>query len=98
VFEALKQSAIQLAADRMLKPYGLELKHFVPGRLRVAMPNWKSREREVRRLMEEMEQDPDVNYVEFTEITGSLLIEYNKEATLDKAILTRWKGIISKYM
>jgi len=98
MLETLKEAALKLAAQKMLAPYGLELKHYVPGRLRVVVHNWQTREQELRRLIGEMENDPDVRVVTFTEATGSLLIEFNKDAAFSQEILNRWKGIISKYM
>ncbi|MCL1948778.1 MAG: hypothetical protein FWF59_03500 [Turicibacter sp.] len=97
MFDNLKKNMSQMAIEKLLKTYGLQLKHFTPGRLRLAMPGWKSREGDLRKLLEEMKQDPDVSAVEFTEVTGSILIAYRESAPMEKAAIDRWRAILEKY-
>lgn len=82
----------------VLKRYGLQLKHFIPGRVRFAMPDWQANEAKVLSLIEEMKNDSDVISVEFTKETGSILIYFNKDALNQSDTLNRWKTIIKKYM
>jgi len=98
MLENLKKNLGQMTAQKLLKNYGLELKHFTPGRVRLAMPSWQTREADIRRLLQEMKADPDVTGVEFTEVSGSILIQYKPEAPKNPATVARWRRILEKYM
>jgi hypothetical protein len=64
----------------------LEVKHFLPGRLRLYSPKIKNREDIKEMLISQLMKIQYINYVEFNTITGSVLIKYDKEK-LDAVII-----------
>ena len=98
MLEIIQNTLIRKKVEHLLTQYGLELKHFLPGRLRVVILDWRSREEMVLDLLSEIKNDADVISVEFTKETGSVLIYFNKEAMNQPKVLNRWKTKIEKYM
>ena len=98
MLEIIQNTIIRKKVDNLLNAYGLELKHFLPGRLRVVILDWQSREEMVLDLISEIKNDADVTSIEFTKETGSVLIYFNKEAMNKPEVLNRWKTKIEKYM
>lgn len=97
MIEVIKNTVIQQMIQSFSKKHGLEILHFLPGRIRVKILDWKSREEKLNSLLKEMESDPDISSVSFTPETGTLLVTFRKEAIADKDSLRRWKNVAKKY-
>lgn len=98
MLEQIQNKIASKKVEALLKKHGLQVKHFLPGRIRIAMPNWQANEAKVLSLIEEMKNDPDITSVEFTKETGTVLIYFNKDAITHPTTLNRWKTTIKKYM
>lgn len=59
--------------------------HFIPGRLRLQSPQWKTNVLLIEKLVKELQAQPFVFSVQPTPVTGSLVITY------DAAYLTKIK-------
>ncbi len=97
MFTKVKEIAVRQKIIYLLKKYNVELKHHTPGRVRVKLSNWRSKQEMLQRLLGELEQDIDVKSIEFTEYTGSVLIHYNEAALKDSFAHNRWTLIFEKY-
>ncbi len=82
--------------ERILLPYGVQVVHFIPGRLRVKLHNWKSREVLLTCLIEELRMDKSVASVHFTRESGTALILYD-HSSVNGETLKRWIGLFQKY-
>ena len=98
MLDKIKNTMARKQVEVLLKEYGLELKHFLPGRVRVAIVNWQGREKLILNLLEEIKNDPDVISMDFTKETSTVLIYYNKKAIHNPMTVNRWKAQIKKYM
>ncbi len=83
--------------ESILRKYGIQVRHALPGRIRLGFPEWKTNEDKVLLLMSEMALDPDITSIEFTKETGTALILYKHEAINQSDSITRWLSIIEKY-
>lgn len=93
----VKEVVVRQRIISLLKKYNVELKHHKPGRVRVKLSNWRSKQEMLQRLLGELERDIDVKSIEFTETTGSVLIHYNEAALKDSFAHNRWTQIFEKY-
>ena len=82
--------------EKNLLAYGVQVVHFLPGRLRVKLHNWKSREVLLACLIEELRMDKTVTSVHFTKETGTALILYD-HSSVNGETLKRWIGLFQKY-
>lgn len=93
----IKELVIRKKIKHLLKKYDVELTHYTPGRIRVKLFNWENKREMLQQLIGELETDVDVESIEFTEQTGSVLIFYNQIALKDPSAHTRWMLIFEKY-
>ncbi|MED4351942.1 hypothetical protein P9265_06275 [Schinkia azotoformans] len=93
-----KNKLIKKRIESLLRKYGIQVKHSLPGRIRLGFPGWKEREEKVLRLIEEMKLDPDIASIEFTKETGSALIYFNQNSDNQSNSFNRWLSIIEKYL
>ena len=93
----LKELAIRHKLSSLLERYHVELKHYIPGRLRVVIRNWHTNADQIMMLVEDLKTDPDVNSIEFTKETGSVLIHFNPEAVENRQAIDRWIQVFNKY-
>lgn len=93
----LKEFAIRQQLAKHLDTYHIELKHYLPGRLRIVINNWRRNEGQIMQLAEELKQDPDVQSIAFTKETGSVLIHFNPEAIQNRVVIERWLRVFQKY-
>ena len=93
----LKEYAMRQHLARLLETYGIELKHYLPGRLRVVIRNWHINAEQLFAFAEEMERDPAIHSIAFTKETGSVLIHFAPQAIQDRAVVDRWLRIFQKY-
>lgn len=94
IYQAIQNKKIEF----LLKKHNIQLKHYLPGRIRLALLDWQSNEQQVNSLLQEINEDQDVTSVEFTKETGSLLIHFNHEAINNPNVLNRWLTTIQKYI
>ncbi len=91
--EKISQKKIQSA----LTKYDIELKHFLPGRVRVQVLHWKEREQILQTLLDDIRNDQSIYSVEFTSESGSVLIHYDYEASKLQETQKRWLSVLQKY-
>lgn len=93
----LKEFAVRQHLVKLLDTYHIELKHYIPGRLRITIRNWHLNGDQILSFAKELEQDPAIHSIAFTKETGSVLIHFEPEAVQDRAVLERWMRIFQKY-
>lgn len=97
MMEKIQKMVASKKTQFFLSQYGIELKHFLPGRVRIGIPNWRTQEEKLYNLINELRADPDITSVEFTETSGTALIYFNKDAMLQNEAQHRLLTIIKKY-
>ncbi|MGM9928914.1 MAG: HMA2 domain-containing protein [Bacillus sp. (in: firmicutes)] len=98
MFEQLKLVVTRKAVEHELKKYGLELKHYIPGRVRIGLVNWKDKQDVLEKLLADLESDPDIQSVTYTKETSSVLIYYNHQAIKQEQTQRNWYSIMQKYI
>lgn len=93
----VKELVIRKKITSLLKKYHVELKHYTPGRVRVKLANWRNKRETLQNLIKDLELDADVESIEFTEQTGSILIYFNENALMNPQTHNRWIHIFEKY-
>lgn len=97
MFAKLKNGIVQLKVRSLLERYQVEVLHHTPGRVRVRIKNWKDNRSLLNNLLEDIQSDPAVESVSFTEETGSILIHYHKGLVKESATHNRWQELFTKY-
>lgn len=97
MLKRITEKISQHKVESLLGDYGIELKHYVPGRVRLRIKQWELRKNSINELLLEMKNDQDIQSVDFTPETGSMLIYYNHEASQLKSTQKRWLSTLQKY-
>ena len=98
MFEQLKLVVPRKAVEHELKKYGIELKHYIPGRIRLGLKNWQGNKDSLNELLSEIEVDEDIISVTYTPETASVLIYYNHQAIKQESTQRNWYSVLKKYM
>lgn len=93
----LKNKVIEQKVRSLLEYYQVEILHHTPGRVRVRIKNWKENRKLLMQLLDDIQVDPAIKSVAFTEETGSILIYYIQDKVREPATYERWQGIFNKY-
>lgn len=93
----IKEKISRKKVECILHKYGIELQHYIPGRVRLRILQWEDREQVVQNLLNDMRADCDLTLVEFTPVTGSVVIYYDCEASKLQETQNRWLSILQKY-
>lgn len=93
----LKELAIRHKLSTLLERYHVELKHYMPGRVRVVIRNWRTNADQIMLFVEDLKKDSDVHSIEFTKETGSVLIHFNPDALENRQAMDRWMHIFNTY-
>ena len=75
--------------ERKLGKYDIQIVHFIPGRIRLQSPQWKTNISLLEKVVNELRTQPIVYPVHPTPVTGSLVI------TFDASYLTNLEKIDS---
>ena len=75
---------------QFLAKNNIEIVHFIPGRVRLKLPRWQERERELTWYINELERDVHITSVSFTPETSSLLINFDKSVINNLEIVENW--------
>ncbi len=93
---ALKEMMVRRNVEKALMSYGVQIIHFIPGRLRVKLHDWQHREQLLVNLIDDLRMDKSVASVHFTRETGTALIHYD-HSTMNDDTLKRWMRLFQKY-
>ncbi|MGN1400800.1 MAG: HMA2 domain-containing protein [Bacillus sp. (in: firmicutes)] len=93
----LKNLITQKRTKAILKAYGIELTHSIPGRIRFRLQDWEGRQANVKQLIHDLEADADIISAHFTPETGSLLIIYRHSSAMLEQTQRRWLETLKKY-
>lgn len=93
----IKGFVVRNKVESLLNKHDVELLHYTPGRIRVKLLSWKNKEYMVQGLIDDLRKDQDVEAVEFTEQTGSVLIFFNHAALENPNAHGRWLHLFQKY-
>ena len=96
MLQTLSEMIIRKNIEKALAPYGIQLVHFIPGRLRIKLNGWKEREVLLASLIEELKMDKSVRSIQFTKETGTALIYYD-HSSVNEETLKRWMSLFQKY-
>lgn len=96
MLQQIKEMIIKKNLERALMPYGIQIVHFIPGRLRVKLHDWKSREGLLVSLITDLRMDKSVASVHFTKETGTALIYYD-HSSVNEETVQRWVELFKKY-
>ena len=93
----IKEQVIKKKVTSLLKKYDVVLKHYMPGRVRVVLSNWKDKKVLLHQLIADLKTDPDVISINFTEETGSVTIQFNQAEIVNPNTQQRWARIFEQY-
>ena len=62
--------------ERRLNRNQIEIAHFIPGRIRLKSELWKQNKRFLQNVQTVIKTEPYVRRINFEEVTGSLVIEF----------------------
>lgn len=82
--------------EKKLKQYDIKLVHFIPGRVRLQSPRWIYDIDMIERIIGELKSQSFVFSVQFTKITGSVVITYDANHDTDHNELESWFQILNQ--
>ncbi|MCM3766435.1 HMA2 domain-containing protein [Neobacillus niacini] len=82
--------------EKKLKKYDIKMVHFVPGRIRLQSSRWIKNGDLIERIIDELNTQPFVFSVNFTEITGSVVITYDANHVTENHELESWFQILEQ--
>ena len=82
--------------ERKLGKYDIKILHFIPGRLRLQSPQWKTNVTLVEKLVKELQAQPLVFSVQPTPVTGSLVITYDATYLTNIEELDSWFRVLDQ--
>ena len=82
--------------ERKLGKYDIKILHFIPGRLRLQSPQWKTNVTLVEKLVKELQAQPLVFSVQPTPVTGSLVITYDAAYLTNIEELDSWFRVLDQ--
>ncbi|MFC0524479.1 HMA2 domain-containing protein [Pontibacillus salicampi] len=86
----VKQVFFLRKVEKMLANYQITVKHFIPGRVRLASPYWEGQSKIVQRLMPELEREAKIRSVRHTKETGTILVEYDPSSNVQEEQIEQW--------
>lgn len=96
MLQQIKEIIIKKNLEKTLMPYGIQIVHFIPGRLRVKLHEWKKREGHLISLITDLRMDKSITSVHFTKETGTALIHYD-HSSVNEETVQRWVKLFKKY-
>ena len=96
MLQQMKEMIVRKNLEKTLSLYGIQIVHFIPGRLRVKLHDWRRREGVLASLIDELRMDKSIASVQFTKETGTALIHYD-HSSINEETVQRWVGLFRKY-
>lgn len=82
--------------ERKLGIYDIKLVHFIPGRIRLQSPQWKTNVTLIERVVKELQGQIFVFSVKQTPVTGSLVITYDASYLTNIEELDSWFKVLDQ--
>jgi hypothetical protein len=82
--------------ERKLGKYDIKLVHFIPGRIRLQSPQWKTNVNLIEEIVRELQAQPLVFSVQPTTVTGSLVITYDASYVTNIQELDSWFRVLEQ--
>ena len=92
----IKEFVLIKYIERKLGKYDIKILHFIPGRLRLQSPQWKTNVTLVEKLVKELQAQPLVFSVQPTPVTGSLIITYDAAYLTTIQELDSWFEVLDQ--
>ncbi|QST01066.1 hypothetical protein IMZ31_05735 [Pontibacillus sp. ALD_SL1] len=86
----VKQMFFLRKIEKMLSNYQIHVKHYIPGRVRLASPYWEGNSKIVNRLLPALEAEVRIRSVRHTPETGTLLVEYDASSDVNESQIEQW--------
>ena len=80
--------------ERKLGKYDIKLVHFIPGRIRLQSPRWKTNVALSEKVVKELQAHPLVFSVQQTLVSGSLVITYDASYLTNIQELDSWFQVL----
>ena len=77
--------------------FGIQIKTFEEGLIEVYIKNWDLLEHKLPNIISDLENDPDIHYVNYIQDENILTISYNHEVTVYKHVIERWLALFQKH-
>lgn len=97
MIEEMRKTITKKMLELELKRFGIELKHYIPGRVRIGLKNWQFKEDTIKKIIEDLSADPDIISIAYTPETATVLIYYNHQAVMQESTQNRWFSFYKKY-
>ena len=82
--------------ERKLGKYDIKMVHFIPGRIRLQSPRWKTNGTLIERIVKKLQEQPLVFSVQPTSVTGSLVITYDATYLTNIQELDSWFQVLDQ--
>ena len=82
--------------ERKLGKYDIKMVHFIPGRIRLQSPRWKTNVTLIEKVVKELQAQPLVFSVQPTPVTGSLVITYDSTYITNIQELDSWFQVLDQ--
>ncbi|MFJ5623343.1 HMA2 domain-containing protein [Peribacillus loiseleuriae] len=82
--------------ERKLGKYDIKMVHFIPGRIRLQSPRWKTNALLIEKVVKELQSQPLVFSVQPTPVTGSLVITYDSTYITNVQELDSWFRVLDQ--
>ena len=82
--------------ERKLGKYDIHIVHFIPGRIRLQSPQWKTNINLLEKVVKELQAQPIVFSVHPTPVTGSLVITYDASYLTNIQELDSWFQVLDE--
>ena len=79
-----------------LGKYDIKMVHFIPGRIRLQSPRWKTNVTLIEKVVKELQAQPLVFSVQPTPVTGSLVITYDASYLTNIQELDSWFRVLDQ--
>ena len=82
--------------ERKLGKYDIKMVHFIPGRIRLQSPRWKTNGTLIEGIVKKLQEQPLVFSVQPTSVTGSLVITYDATYLTNIQELDSWFRVLDQ--
>ncbi len=81
---------------KKLEKYDIKMMHFIPGRIRLQSPRWKTNVNLIGEIVKELQAQPLIFSVQPTSVTGSLVITYDASYVTNMQELDSWFQVLDR--
>ena len=82
--------------ERKLGKYDIKMVHFIPGRIRLQSPPWKTNVTLIEKVVKELQLQPFVFSVQPTPVTGTIVITYDASYLTNIQELDSWFQVLDQ--